>query len=359
MNSSISSSEVPEDSGNDDAWRRFFRLALGTALCSGLFVYAFVAIVDPWDTLPLSPRLHRTPVSTNARFSFPALARSKAFDSAIFGTSTSRLLRPAMLNPAFGAAFANLSMNSATAYETSRLMEVFARAHPLPKAVMVGVDIEWCGTGETYEKYTPRPFPEWMYEPDPWPAYREIFNLYAVQEAGQQFAILTGIKKPRYGKDGYTNFLPDESEYDVARARKNLPPPPSLAIGQGTTLNRAALRFPTHALMVSALASLPASTRKLLFFVPYYFGAQPPPGSDRAATFDECKTRIAQIAQATPNTVVADFMIGSPITRDETHYWDPLHYRVPVADRLMADLADAARGLPSGVGDYVLLAGQR
>ncbi len=76
-----------------------------------------MALVDPFDTLPLSPPAERWPVATDARFSFPALARAARFDSAVFGTSTSRLLRPAVLDPAFGARFANLAMNDATVYE--------------------------------------------------------------------------------------------------------------------------------------------------------------------------------------------------------------------------------------------------
>ena len=72
----------------------------------------------------------RAPVATNARFSFPALARSAKFDSAVFGTSTSRLLRPVMLDPEFGARFANLAMNDATAYEQARILRRVRAAHP-------------------------------------------------------------------------------------------------------------------------------------------------------------------------------------------------------------------------------------
>ena len=81
------------------AWRSFFALMIAWALGLGLFVYAFLAIVDPFDTLPLSPRLDRPPIATNARYSFPALARSARFDAAIIGTSTSRLLRPEHQSP--------------------------------------------------------------------------------------------------------------------------------------------------------------------------------------------------------------------------------------------------------------------
>ena len=184
MSSSTSSSD----------WRRFFRLAAGTAVLAVAVIYAFVVLVDPFDTLPLSPPADRVPVASNARFAFPSLARSDRFDSAIFGTSTSRLLRPAVLNAEFGARFVNLAMNAATAYEQSRLMAVFRTAHPAARVVLVGLDISHCEPGDAEAKFTPRPFPAWMYDGSLWRGYGEMFNLYAVQEAGQEFGILTGLK---------------------------------------------------------------------------------------------------------------------------------------------------------------------
>ncbi len=98
-------------------WRRFWIVLLASA--GGVLGGAFLAvvIVDPYDTLFLSPPFNPAPVVTNQRFSYPALARKARFDSAVIGTSTARLLKPAQLNPLFGAAFVNLAMNSSTAYE--------------------------------------------------------------------------------------------------------------------------------------------------------------------------------------------------------------------------------------------------
>jgi hypothetical protein len=192
-------------------WRRFFRLAAGTAVLVVAAIYAFVVLVDPFDTLPLSPPADRVPVATNARFAFPSLARSDRFDSAIFGSSTSRLLRPVVLNAEFGAQFANLSMNAATAYEQSRLMAVFRTAHPAARVVLVGLDISYCMPGEAEVKFTPRAFPAWMYDGSLWRGYGEMFNLYALQEAGQEFGILVGIKRQVYGSNGYTSFVPPDS----------------------------------------------------------------------------------------------------------------------------------------------------
>jgi hypothetical protein len=316
-------------------------------------IYAFVVLVDPFDTLPLSPPADRTPVATNARFSFPGLARSDKFDSAIFGTSTSRLLRPAVLDAEFGARFANLAMNDATIYEQSRLLSVFARAHPMARVVLLGLDVRHCVTGDDYEKLTPRPFPEWMYGGNPWRGYGEMFNLYAVQEAGQQLGILLGIKRRVYGRDGYTSFVPPDSQYDPARVAMHLHAagpeiPPGERSGAATTW-----RYPALDHLGSDLALLADSTRKLLFFVPYNHLLLSPSGSPGALVWNECKRRVARLAARTPNTLAVDFMLPSPITAADHNYWDGLHYRVAIADRLAHDLAAADHGEASA--DYRVL----
>jgi hypothetical protein len=353
MSSSISNSDPPS------AWRRFFWFAAGTALVCVAVIYAFVVLVDPFDTLPLSPPAKRWPVATDARFAFPALARSASFDSAIFGTSTSRLLRPAVLDPLFDARFANLAMNSATVYEQTELMDVFRRAHPVPRAVMVGLDVVWCVTGDTYQKLTDNPFPPWMYQDDRWIDYLHMFNLYAVQEAGQLFGILIGIKPPVYGRDGYTSFVPPDAEYDAARAATHLREresepevPPGARSGPP-----AYWRYPALEALHAELAKFPAETRKVLFFVPYNHVLFPADDSEGAQVWNECKRRVAAIATDTPRTFVVDFMLPSPITTTDTNYWDALHYRIGIADRLAHDLGTASRGIASEDGRLLGAAG--
>lgn len=347
---------MSSSTSNSDAlrWRGFFVLAAGTALLATLVVALFVALVDPFDTLPLSPPAERWPVASDARFSFPALARSPRFDSALFGTSTSRLLRPAALDPSLGARFANLAMNSATPYEQSELMAVFRRAHPEARMVMVGLDLGWCVTGDTYQKLTPRPFPAWMYGRNRWLGYLHLLNLYAVQEAGQQFGILTGTKKPVYGRDGYTSFVPPDSAYDPARAEAHLHEWGGPAVPSGARSGPpAAWRYPALETLRADLAAFPPRVRKVLFFVPYNHVLLPAPGSDGAAVWSECKRRAAAIGAAVPNTLVLDFMRPSPITENDRNYWDPLHYRMGVADVLVHDLAAATEG--DGTADDAIL----
>jgi hypothetical protein len=353
MSSSISSSEP----GEVRLWRRFFRLAAGTAALSAGFVYAFVVLVDPFNILPLSPPLDRPPVTHNQRFSYPALARSPAFDSAILGTSTARLLRPVTLNPEFNARFVNLAMNDATAYEISRLFRVFARAHPVSKVFMLGVDVRWCVTGDTYEQLTPRAFPTWMYEDNLWRGYAEMFNLFAVQEAGRAFGELTGLRPEDMGRDGYTRFVPPDAEYDAARALTKLRESgPRVPPGERSG-DPAAWRYPTLDILRDDLALLSPGTRKVLLFVPYNHRLLLPLGSPGAAVWDECKRRVASLARAAPNSLAVDFMLPSPITNEDANYWDGLHYRAEVADRLDRDLAAAERGDASD--DYRILYSSR
>jgi hypothetical protein len=318
-------------------------------------IYAFVVLVDPWGSLPWSLPLDRMPVTSNQRFAYPVLARSAQFDSAVFGASTSRLLRPDELNPPFGARFANLAMNDATPYEISRLLLVFAAAHPSAKVVMLGVDSSWCVTGDIFAYLTPRPFPEWMYRSNRWDGYRQMFNLFAVQEAGKEFGVLTGLKRPDMGRDGYTRFVPPDEQYDPARVALHMRDAAPRVPSGARSGPAATWRYPELEVLRDDLAALSPATRKILFFVPYNHRLFSAPGTDGDQVWSECKRRVGLLAQAAPNALAVDFMQASTITMADDNYWDPQHYRVGVADRLAHDLVAADRAEASP--DYRLLTG--
>ena len=298
-------------------------------------LYGFVILVDPWDTLPLSPPLPRVPISSNARFSFPALARSPRFDSAILGTSTLRLIQPAQLDPLFHASFVNLAMNSATPWEQTRLLAVFLRAHSTPKIIVIGIDMGWCNPVD--ERLTPRPFPASMYRPNLWPTYRDMLTPYAVQEAANQFAVMLHLKRRRYGLDGYTRFVPPDSAYDPARV--------DAAFARWTPTDDTpstpsdTYAFPALTRLTPALAALPPSTRTILVFPPISVEQQGAPHSRTAARWSACKTATAAIARQ-HNAELLDFLFPTPITSTRASYWDPLHYREAIAAQIAAAFAD-------------------
>ena len=313
------------------AWRRFAITVLLTTAATAIAIFAFIAIVDPWNVLPLSPPLARVPISTNARYSFPALARDDRFDAVLVGTSTARLMRPDRLDQLLGVRLANLAMNSATAWEQSQLLMLFLRHHPAPKLVLIDLDAAWCHPNVPIEK-TARPFPIWMYSGSAYQGYANIFNLYALQEAANQFAVMVGLKHPQYGLDGYTDFLPSDDRYDASRVDRIFrswgPPDASRA-------SDLPLSFATSALLLQDLAAMPPQTRRLLFFPPITAEQQGGTGSELARRWASCKADVLRLVDAMPNTDVIDFMIASPVTQNRSKYWDPLHYRVDVADQMM------------------------
>ncbi len=324
--------------------------ALGTACGLTAALYVAVVVVDPYDTLWLSPPFDRAPVSTNQRYSYPAIAREARFDSVVIGTSTSRLLRPAKLDQVFGGSFANLSLNSGTAYEQSQILKLFARHHPDARTVIFGIDIVWCDSRRKYTEFTFRPFPPWLYDENAANDLAHIFNLPAFEAAGRQIGFLFGWRPANYAPNGYANFLPPAADYDLARvqgyiygeagARRHAPVSPPVTLSED---QRAAWNVPTHALMREMLAALPERARKILMFVPYHHFTQAVPGSKRAALWRECKRRLTAIAGEFANTHVLDFMIASDITLRDENYWDRWHTTVEVADRVSELIAEGVR----------------
>lgn len=343
-------------------WRSYWKWFVGTLLGLLVFVALVMWVVDPYGNLPGSPPFERGAVDSNQRYAYPAVARDQRFDSAVFGTSTTRLLDPKALAATFGGRFANLSMNSATAYEQARLFGVFRRAHPAPKTVILGLDGVWCTIEREQTKYTFRPFPEWMYDDNSWNDIPKMLDFKAFENVGRQVAYLFGTKPAKYGQDGYANFLPPVNRYDLAKVRRTLyggtePVPrraPTVPVEIPARV-RAAWRIPSHKYLRDMLSSLPAKTRKILVFVPAHISAQPVPGTRADAQWKECKRRIGKIVAGVENAALLDFMIESPITTRDRNYWDLQHYTVSVAGRVVRLIARGVRNEPAPDGEYVIL----
>lgn len=229
--------------------------------------------------------------------------------------------------------------------------------------MIFAIDTVWCGIGESYPKFTFRPFPPWLYDENRWNDLLHLLNLKIMEQMGLQFAYLTGIHPaPRRGLDGYTAFLPPRSQYRLAQSRTNIygrPEPktraPVVPPETPSAAERAGWRFPTHQLFPSMLARLPAATIKIVLFVPYHAYLLPAEGSRGAAVWRECKRRFVRMAGAAENGHVLDFMIRSEITERDENYWDGLHYSRRVAARVGELIAAGAaqRKGRQGLFDYL------
>lgn len=341
--------DAPSDTvTGESAWCHFLAMFAGVGLATAAAFYAFVVALDPYG-LRAGPDRPSTPLmDINQRFMDPQIVRSGRFDAAVFGTSTIRLLDPKQLGPLFGAHFANLGLNAGTPWEQTQLADLFLRHVPSPKVLIFGLDLNWCeaDADTPAKRLTFRPFPPWLYDDDRWNDYPALLNLKSLEIAGRVALARLGLRPERIRGDGFEVFVPPEARYDLERARRHIwdgkprgieevSPPVRFSAAE-----RAALRFPALPWLDGLLDRVPQTTEVMLAFMPVHIAAQPRPGSPEAARDAECKARIAAIGERHGATVV-DFRLPSGVTAEDANYWDPLHYRVGIAERIAHALKDA------------------
>jgi hypothetical protein len=324
------------------SWRRFVVQTLGLAALLALACYGFILVLDPYQNVPFSPDLPRAPVAQNQRYAYPALARNPGFDSAVIGTSMVRLLNPARLDALLGTRFANLAMNSATAYEQLEMNRLFLRHHPEARLLVYAIDDSWCESAETPARYTFRDFPEFMFDENPWNDLLYLFNDKALENAVRMLELLNGKREPKYGPDGYFDFTRDFGPYDLARTRQRIyggptPPPAPPPLDLEPRADPAAPRMANLDLLPTLLGAAPPTARVVLLIPPMHVWHQ----RGKAANYRSCKARVLDIVGAGRPVTVLDYLLDSPVTRDDENYWDAIHYNDGVARRIEADLAAA------------------
>jgi hypothetical protein len=235
-------------------------------------------------------------------------------------------------------------MNAAQAWEQYRLVDLFLREGPRPRVLLMGLDHVWCEEDADEDRTTFRGFPDWIYDDNRWNDVGYMLNPEALEISGRRFFQALGFKPARF-IDGYEVFTPPESAYDPVKVRNKLwgqdgphPIEAEVPAYAPSAAERAAWQFPALPWLDEILTRFPG--RVVLAFMPAHIAAQPVPGSANAARLDECKARIAEIAKRHRATFI-DFNIRSEITANDSNYWDRLHYRLPIADRIVADIGRA------------------
>ena len=182
-----------------------------------------------------------------------------------------------------------------------------------------------------------------------------------VEIAGRLLAHRLGYLPERIRRDGYEVFTPPEQTYDLARARSHLfhdfgGVAPDLApIVPATKVDateRESWRFPALGWLDTALAALPGQTKKLIVLPPAHLTALPREGSAGWQRYAACKEALRTLA-ARRGAVIADFAHRSMVTQQDSNYWDPLHFRLPIARRVEADLIAIVRGAPVSSDGFV------
>jgi hypothetical protein len=319
------------------SWQASNRMFLGTFIGILAAIYLFVLLVDPYGVVPFSLLFDR-PLTSTQRQMYPQILRAGRYDSVVVGTSTSILLDPAALDRVLGGHFASLAMSGETAREQVQVIDYFRRTVAAPKAVLIGLDHEWCfrNTSATARERTSaleKDFPYWAYDDSRWNDLFYLLNIPTVDAAGRAVAGLLGWTPEKLRKDGYEFPVRPDSTYDAALVYDDIWGFGSrhwfsIALPGPGEADRAAVdKFAALPWLDESLARLPAGVKKYLL-PPIHIHMLPESGSLREAQEAECKRRIATIARQRGATLV-DWRIASPIALDDSHFWDPIHYRSP------------------------------
>jgi hypothetical protein len=337
------------------SWQVSNRTFLTTFTAVLAVVYIFILLVDPYGVVPFSPPFER-PLTSSQRQMYPQILRTGRYDSIVVGTSTSRLLDPDALDRALGGHFASLAMPAESAWEQVRVIDYFRRTVAAPGALLMGLDHEWCDRGSSAYPMArtairEKEFPVWAYDESRWNDLFYLLNIPTLEAASRAVGYLWGKVPTRLRRDGFEVFVPPDSSYDVVRARDNLRPSVARPHEAGDT----AMEFPALPWLDESLASLPGATRKYLVFPPPHVSALPAPGSPGAAREEECKEKIAAIARRR-GAILVDWRLASRLTTEDSNYWDKLHYRLPIAYKLIDDLGHIVKeGRQSPDGSYRIL----
>jgi hypothetical protein len=347
-------------------WQGSNRIFLGTFIAIVGSIYLFILMVDPYGMVPFSLPFDRALMS-DQRQMYPQILRRGRYDSIVVGTSTSRLLDPVALDRVLGGHFASLAMPAATAVEQIHVIDYFRRTVAAPKAVIIGLDHEWCyRNGNAYiSEHTAaleREFPAWAFDDSRWNDLLHLLNIPTLQEASHVVGHLLGRIPEKLRKDGFEVFVPPDATYDPARAHffvyeqndSRVPTPVHSTFSLGE-VERNAMDFEPLVWLDDSLASLPGATRKILMFPPLHAHAMLAAGPAGEARDAECKRRVTAIARRR-GAMLVDWRILSPLTKEDSNFWDPLHYRLPVAYRLIDDLGHIVnQGRESPDGSYRIL----
>ena len=345
------------------SWPGFLKLSMLTFGLGLGGVLSLIVVMNPFGNLPVRAFGSHVVMDTNDRAQYPAIARSRSFDSAVIGSSSSKLLDPERLERTLGGRFANLAMNDGHAWEQYQLALLFLRTVPRARTLLFGIDWIWCTGDADVKRFSPgRAFPPWIYDDDPWNDWLYILNIKAVETAGLLVANRLGLLKARIPANGYDVFVPPESEYDAAKAQRRIwGGKPHAIVARSpayvpSDVERANWHFPALAWLADMMARASDGTRLVLAFMPAHVAAQPEPQSKEAAREAECKARIATLATRHRGHPI-DFRIRSSITTEDANFWDHLHYRLPIAHRIVDGIGRAvATGTDDPAGDWVYLA---
>jgi hypothetical protein len=343
----------------NSVWRRFAILFVGVFAGVIGIAYAFIILVDPYESGRFASFGLRSPydastnqvadltgsippsvaafgdTDTSQRTSNVALGRAPRFNAAIFGNSHGQLLSPQRLSRATGLSFVQLTVPGSNVREQLAMMHWFIAHHADVGAMVLALDERWCVTDPALPIRTPFPF--WLYSDNNLVYLANAMSTRSLRDSIRRVAAVFGSPPP-VDPAGY-------ADYEMGKAWSFKPGPPATADEFPVAGERSSRDFPGLIRLDAVLAEIPATTPVVIVMPPQFYTRLPPAGTPAAQFRDTCKERIAARAQrGAGRRAFIDFLVDSEIARTPENFMDDEHYRSNVAQIIEADIAAALGG---------------
>ena len=334
MNSSISSSER--------GWRLFLRIYAATLLAVGAACFAFVLVMDPYNTGMLTPLDRNLGIHDTPRVADVGRGRNPAFDSALLGNSTGQLIDPARLGTLMGGHFVSLIIPGSGPVEQLVMMDYFLRHHPNGvRTLIVTMDASWCYADRSFARdKIKNPFPFWLYDGKVVPYLTHIITMDTIKLSRHKLSAMFG-RRTIYRADGYENFELGRM-WRIDEAWERLAAKDNVMRWMSESDRSGLNSFAALDALEARLAQFGPQVRVVLAFMPYYAPGLPPAGSLTAERLALCKAHATQLAAA-HGAAYLDFLQDNRVTQDAANFWDALHYRSHVARAIEYAIAEARK----------------
>ena len=322
MNSFISSSEPSAKSAAGIGFILTFCLSLLLAIP---VVWAFLIVIDPFDTGRLTPLKRTGMFYAGPRKANASRMRDPSFDAAIFGNSTSQLINPQRMNALTGQNFVQLTVPGTGPMEQRAMIEQLFRVRGDGiKTLILGFGALWCDPPR--QTSTLHPFPFWLYTDNTVDYLRGLFRMDSIHSVPRRIQALR--KKQRMAdRDGFSDY-----ELTSIYDETTIPVVPELPISKtGVHSARDSL--------AAVLVIIPPQTRVILLHPPAFTPANIHLSARGLETKRLCKSELADVAAKRPHTVVVDRWVEDVFTRNRSLFYDYNHYRTDFAKVIELDLS--------------------
>lgn len=318
----VASASAADATPPSQVWRRFAIVFLGVFFGGLGSIYAFLLLIDPYDTGRFPTLLKPGVFDGGQRTANASRGRDPQFNAAVFGNSRGQLLDPAKLSAATGLSFVQLTTPGSGPKEHVTLMRYFLRHHPGVEAIVLSVDERWCGHDPSLPVIFPFPF--WLYRGDI-EYLAHLLSTRAITSAQNRIKLARGLVPPTDPR-GYM-------DYESGRVRNFHPAAATAAVETGTAVPAKPVdtAFPALAELDAVLARLPAQTGFVIVMPPVYRAMLPRPGTQIAADLPACKAALAGRLVGRPRSGFLDYLVDGPIGRDPDNFMDQEHYRMNIA----------------------------